>query len=49
MLHLIGAKDLHDVLIITMSVLFAKGVEYIGVKIYTRIDHMIKSPLDLPE
>lgn len=47
-LHLIGAKDYHDILIITFSVLFAKGVEYIGVKIFTKIDSMIHSPLDIP-
>lgn len=47
MLHLIGASDLHDVVIITFSVLFAKGVEYIGVKIFKKIDSKIQSPLDL--
>lgn len=46
-LHLIGAKDFHDVAIITLSVLFAKAVEYIGVKVYTKIDSVIHSPLDV--
>lgn len=47
MIHLIGAKDTHDILVIACSVLFAKAVEYVGVKIFQKIDNLIHSPLDL--
>ncbi len=45
-LHLIGAQDVHAVVVITGSVLFAKAVEYVGVKIFKIIDLQFHTPLD---
>lgn len=40
-------SNLQLVLDFTAGIFAAKALEYLAIKIYTKIDHIIKSPLDV--